>query len=307
MKFFSWLYLTFLLFFSFQSFGNECVEVFSKFKNLESKQAIELKLVNTAPSITLLKIDKELPQRIFLKTKNDFIESLNTGFSFGSFEFVVDKISKGKWLKLLQDSEDTYQEVLTVMKAKRKTATILRNVFIVFTDKHESPKYFEEFAKSFGKFNDTLEFKAFNTLPDNAKKLTEAFKKNKIFNELENVKNSDDRSIIKSLKTTKENVLKLLKKDELSIKEFHETRKLMKLYMTTIQMMIQVDEKKEFTQAFNFLNELNERLGNLRDENLKKEIEAINSGKKVKLSKTEIIPEDFKINIRLFLDGLTFE
>jgi hypothetical protein len=109
------------------------------------------------------------------------------------------------------------------------------------------------------------------------------------------------------LEATKKDVLKLLKKEELTIKEFHEARKLMKLYMTTVQMIIQVDKNKELTPAFNFLNELNDRLGILRDENLKKEIEAINLGKKITISKTEIIPEDFKINMRAFLDGITFE
>jgi hypothetical protein len=296
-----------MLFFSFQSIGNECDEIFSKFKNLESKEALELKLTNTAPHVTFLKIDNELPHRILLNTKNVFIESLNSEFSIGSFDLVINKFSTGKWINKLQDSEDIYQEVLTVMKAKRKTAAVLRNVFIVFTDKHESPKYFEQFAKTFGKFNDTLEFKAFNTLPENAKKLEEAFKKNKILIEIENFKSSDAKSIIKSLVTTKKVVLKLLKKEELSIREFHETRKLMKLYMTTVQMIIQIDKNQELTPAFNFLNELNDRLGILRDENLKKEIEAINLGKKITISKTEIIPEDFKINMRAFLDGITFE
>jgi hypothetical protein len=293
--------------FSLPSFGNECTDIFSKLAKIETNKSIEFKLVHKAPQKTILKITEDLPSRIFLKTKNDFIENLNNDFVQGSFELVIEKIKKGKLIKNLQSSEEDYRELLIEMKSKRKHAAILRSVFIVFTDEHKSPKNFEQFTKSFGKFNDSLDFKAFNRLPDSARKLEESYNRTKILKELDHFKSASSDSIIKNLDETKNEVLNNLKKEELSIEEFHETRKLLKHYLTTIQMIIQVDENKELSKAFNFLNELNDSLGNLRDENLKKEIEAVNAGKKVKLSKTEVIPENYKKNIKIFFNGLIFE
>jgi len=306
MKSVRFLILLSILSFSSFSYGNDCKELIKNFISPKNIASTEIKLQNLAPKRTTLFFDEDTSNQIFQQSKTNFLNSIEKELGPGSFAKVFKKIKKNEIIDSMRDSEDFYQSLLIEMKEKRKFAAILRSVFVVFSAKHESPKSFEAFTKSFGKFNDTLEFKAFQAMPEFAKRLDETFDMKKITGELKSFKPADSKSIINQLEDTKHWVLDLIEKKELTNQEFHEMRKQLKHFLTTIQVLIQLKEDKELIKSFNFLNELNDKLGAIRDMSLKKEINARDADKTIKLSEIEILPENYKKNIRIFLDGLEF-
>lgn len=308
-KFYLILLFTFNL--AYANSKSDCQSLFNKFIKSESLEKNEINLVNLAPKETIIKIDEELGSRVYNITRDQFLESLVESVYEMSFEKTLQKLKKESFILKLQSEETTYQEILLEMKTKRKFAAVLRSVFIVFSKDHESPKNFELFTKAFGKLNDSIEFKVWSSIPDASKKLENSYDIKKIVLELDKFKNSKPKNVVKNLNAIKFEVLSLLEKDDLSVDEFHETRKLMKHYLTTIQVMKNVDGNNELIPAFNFLNELNDSLGGLRDDILKDIInsENHNTGRLTKIKKAdrEVIPDSLKSNIRTFLNGLVFE
>ena len=238
---------------------------------------------------------------VFKISKQNFKDKLNINILDRDLNQLLKDLTDQDFIKELSIKESEYQELLIQLKDLRKQAAILRTIFVVFSDEHISPEAFEKFTKNLGKLNDAIEFRAFDLIKDNAQNTRKSFDLIAINREIKNFKTAKPKSIKKTLKNIREYILDLIKKEDMTVEEFHETRKELKHFMASIQMMKVIDSSTEMESTFKFLSEINDTLGAQRDELLQEELSNPNNQKK---SEIENIPENIKQAIRDFFNRL---
>jgi hypothetical protein len=293
--------LTFII--SSSLFANDnCHEIVSNIitKSVTSKKGTAKKVV--------LSLDSTIGTKVFERTRDNFLEGIDKGVDGKDFEQVIKDLKNDELTKELKKDNEQYEAAFKDLKFIRKNAAILRSVFVVFSSEHISPASFEKFTKELGKLNDTLDFKAWQMMPDAAKKVRKSFDREAIQLELDTFLASSPASVKSQLDEVKHEVIELLEKDKVNVNEFHETRKLLKHFLASVQMIIEVEDRNELRPAYKFLNELNDELGNMRDEVLEKEIKAQNKGKKFdEDSVAELIPKRIKTSILDFFNNFEVE
>lgn len=196
------------------------------------------------------------------------------------------------------------QGLLLRLKEIRKTAIIVRSEFILFDRDHEEPAAFEAFTKTLGKLNDVLEFQQWALVPDAAEAVLNVLKPKKISKDLRSFDPATSGSIRHELEELHGEIATLLRKPELSVKEFHEVRKLLKHFLA----MMQIDaglggaNQAQMKQGHEFLFALNEDLGAVRDGALADGLKQIAEGRVLDETKErQPLSAEQKEKIELFL------
>jgi hypothetical protein len=265
----------------------------------------------------ILHIDSDISERVFKVSKDNFLKSLESEIAGQSFEDeargprfqdVILALNKDDLVKEFKKSPYLYENVFKELKLIRKEAAILRSIFVVFSNKHSSPDAFEEFTKKLGKLNDVLEFKDWKAVPEASKKVKKSLNQPKILAELKGFKPSKVKGIKSQLDEVKNDILHLLKKEQLKMEEFHELRKLLKHFLVCFQVIVNIEKKNELKDSYLYLFTLNEELGAARDEILKQEVEAYKKGIKFdEKAAADLMTEDMKYKIEAFFDQLSIE
>jgi hypothetical protein len=267
----------------------------------------KLRMENAPDEDAVFHLHDDTAQTIFEKSRNNFLAAIKKKDENGdSLEDILRDLKKKETVKDLKKSDDK-DALLENLKAIRKQAIILRSVFEVYSNEHVVPEQFELFTKKLGKLNDYLDFDAWKAIPDGAKKTYKALDIDEIENELAAFKASTPKATKKHLEEIKGHILDLTSKKELSVDEFHETRKLLKHFLAVAQLGKAQEDGKDLEASFKFLEEMNEKLGSLRDDVLEEEVKAVNAGKKLHDEETQEIPEHLKDDIKKFLQTFTIK
>jgi hypothetical protein len=260
----------------------------------------ESRLTNLPLEHFNLSINKNTPVQIFELTRNNFNQKMQTIILDRNLVQLLDNLTDKEFINQLETNEDSYQRVLLNLKDIRKQASILRSVFVVFSEDHISPEAFENFTKKLGKLNDAIEFRAFHLVSKSAEKTKKSLEINAINKEIKKFKAAGPNSIKHTLKKIRNKILDQIKKDKMSTEEYHEIRKELKHYLTVTQVMLSLNRTDDLDMSFKFLTELNDKLGAERDNVLRGELSSTDH----EVKKLENMSEDLKQTIRDFFQGL---
>ena len=300
------LILTTLFALNFKVYSEDCLGLANRIiksdrdgKVLESDIPKKLRLNFSPDENAVLELHKDAATDIFNQSRKSFEKIIKKKNDEGDdLADILKALRKGDLVSDLKESEKEKDELIENLKAIRKKAIILRSIFEVYSKDHQSPEQFEKFTKSLGKLNDYLDFDAWKATPDGAKKVAKAFDMDLITEEFDAFVASSPKATKIQLEEIKAHILILVNKKNLTVDEFHETRKLLKHFLAVTQLN---SDRQELETSFKFLEELNDKLGSLRDDVLKHEVKAKNKGKKIEDEGFQNIPENFKEAIRTFV------
>ncbi len=264
-------------------------------------------LKNSPDDKAVFHINSNTADETFQNAKINFLKIIEKTNEDGNrLVDILEDLKKKDNIKDLKHSKKNKEELLEELKGIRKQAIILRSVFEIYSTTHMSPEQFEKFTKKLGKLNDFLDFDAWKAIPDGAKSTAKAFDLETIKKELNGFTASTPEATQLHLERLKKEIYQLVNKENLTVDEFHETRKHLKHFLA----ITQIENKKEgsnLDETFKFLEEMNEELGSLRDDVLEVEVKAINKGKKLDDEDYQHIPENLKSEIRVFLKGFKIQ
>lgn len=268
----------------------------------------KFRLDNTPDESAIFKISKDMGRDTYQEARDNFLKSIAKKNDDGDRLIdLLEKLQKKDFVKDLKHSHKEKDELLANLKAVRKQAIILRSVFEVYSEGHQVPEQFEKFTKKLGKLNDYLDFDAWKTIPDGAQVTAKNFKLEEIKDELAGFVASTPRATRQHLEKLKKEIYLLVSKDNLTVDEFHETRKLLKHFLAVSQLEKNTPENQELHRSFKFLEEMNEILGSLRDDVLEEEVMALNIGKTLEDEEYQHIPENLKKEILIFIKTFKIE
>ena len=199
-----------------------------------------------------------------------------------SFLFLYDKEKIDKSLNAEANEED-----FLYLKKVRRFGLILREGYCLLGSKHASPEPFFLFIKSLGILNDQYWFSP-------TKELRKEVSERNIGNfklEDPSIENKAFRKYFeKLLSETKE----LLNEQTLSMKEFHELRKNVRLCADIMQVSAAENYQGGLHWLFSSLLELSVRLGKEHDEYIKRDLKGEIKYKKTKVEVDPHVIENFK-------------
>ncbi|MBC7538579.1 MAG: hypothetical protein H7281_07150 [Bacteriovorax sp.] len=295
---------------SFNARAENCVELTNRIIKTDRLEILntdlpkKLRLKHLPDTTAILELHEDIAMKIFQQARENFTKIINQKNTKNeSLKDILASLKNGE-IKELKHSDLMKDDLIENLKAIRKQAIILRSVFEVYSKDHTSPEQFEKFTKSLGKLNDYLDFNAWKAVPDGAKKVVKSLNLEEINHEFNAFVASTPKATKEHLDEIKIQILEHLKKEKLNVDEFHETRKMLKHFLAVAQLMKdRTDKRQNLESTFKFLEELNDKLGSLRDDVLEKEINAVNNGKKLDFKDEgyQQIPDNFKEAIRVFI------
>ena len=305
LKSYAFIFTSFLAI-SLNAYSEDCLKIANGIikndqKATHAKATIpkKFRLKNLPDDQAVFEIQKNAGMDLFNQSRMSFEKIIKQKNADGDdFTDILKALKKEEMIQHLKELPTEKENLLNNLKAIRKQANILRSLFEIYSKDHQCPEQFEKFTKSLGKLNDYLDFDAWKATPDGAKKVAKAFDMDALTKEFNAFELSAPKATKKHLESIRENILDLVNKKNLTVDEFHETRKLLKHFLTIAQL--HVEEQPELESSFKFLEELNLKLGLIRDDVLKEEVNAKNKGKKIPDEGYQNIPENFKEHIRNF-------
>lgn len=268
----------------------------------------KFRLDNTPDEFAIFKLSKETAGNTYQSARDNFLKIIAKKNDDGDRLIdLLEKLQQKDFVKDLKHSHKAKDELLANLKTVRKQAIILRSVFEVYSEGHLVPEQFEKFTKKLGKLNDYLDFDAWKTIPDGARVTAKNFKLEEIKDELAGFVASTPGATRLHLLKLKKEIQLLVSKENLTVDEFHETRKLLKHFLAVSQLEKGTTENQELNRSFKFLEEMNEILGSLRDDVLEEEVMARNIGKTLEDEEYQHIPPNLKKEILRFIKTFKIE
>ena len=181
----------------------------------------------------------------------------------------------------------------------RQNSSLLRSIFQTTEESHQSPKEFAHFVRDFGVLKDYLLMGDNEAASEAANKILSNYKNIDLDSLLEDFKPASKKSVAKYfagiLKDTKE----IMAKETVSYDEIHDVRKNLRDVLRYMQISNEVSSGKEMQESaqVEFLKKINEKLGEICDENAAKILRA-----EISENSPTIFPEKIRPRVEYFLD-----
>lgn len=200
---------------------------------------------------------------------------------------------RGVAAKLVAAPEGIDEDLVGKLKDIRKHGAILRAAYQSLDDSHLAPRPLDRFIAVFGKLNDAIE----NKVPDDVRvqaerlvRLLEPEKVVKLDSVLAKFKPTTKASFDHYIDGALSHVAVSVQADELSAQGFHDVRKSLKNVLAVVHLLEDGAEETKRTHAtYKHLFALNDKLGAMHDELVRKDLKGGGNYKDMKIAVPKVL------------------